>query len=94
MGSQGNDNIGSYMYVNTRTIVDAGGEPSYPRRQSGTENITWETNTNANTGFDFEMFNRRLTGSLDFFYRITSDMLFEIEVPPTYATGSYWTNKG
>ena len=94
VGSQGNDNIGSYMYVNTRTIVDAGGEPSYPRRQSGTENITWETNTNVNTGFDFEMFNRRLTGSLDFFYRITSDMLFEIEVPPTYATGSYWTNMG
>ena len=94
VGSQGNDNIGSYMYVNTRTIVDAGGEPSYPRRQSGTEDITWETNTNWNTGFDFELFNRRLTGSLDYFYRVTSDMLFEIEVPPTYATGSYWTNMG
>ena len=94
VGSQGNDNIGSYMYVNTRTIVDAGGEPSYPRRQSGTEDITWETNTNYNTGFDFELFNRRLTGSLDYFYRVTSDMLFEIEVPPTYATGSYWTNMG
>lgn len=95
IGSQGNDNIGEYLYANSYNIVNNNDKPAYQWRQKGTEDITWETNTNFNTGFEFDLFKgSRLTGSIDYFYRKTSDMLFQISTPPSIGYSSYWTNIG
>lgn len=94
IGSQGNDNIGNYLYANSYDIVNNDNKVAFQWRQKGTEDITWETNTNFNTGFEFELFDYRLTGSLDYFYRKTSDMLFQISTPPSIGYSSYWTNLG
>jgi len=94
IGSQGNDNIGNYLYANSYTIVNNNDKPAYQWRQKGTEDITWETNSNINTGFEFGLFNGRLNGSLDYFYRKTTNMLFQISTPPTIGYSSYWTNLG
>ena len=94
VGSQGNDNIGNYLYADAYDIVNNNNEVAFQWRQKGSETITWETNTNFNTGVEFELFKGRLNGSLDFFYRLTSDMLFSLTTPPSSGYTSYFTNLG
>lgn len=94
VGSQGNDNIGSYLYADTYDIVNNNNEPAYQWRQKGTKDITWETNTNWNVGFEFELFKSRFNGSVDYFYRKTSDMLFSLNTPPSVGYTSYYVNLG
>lgn len=94
IGSQGNDNIGSYLYANSYKIVNNNDKVAFQWLQKGTEDITWETNSNFNTGFEFDLFKRRLSGSIDYYYRKTSNMLFQISTPPTIGYSSYWTNIG
>ena len=93
-GSQGNDNIGNYLYTNTYTIVNAGGYPASVPNAMGNKNITWETNGNFNAGVDFELFKGRLTGTAEFFIRKTSDMLFSFPLPPSMGYTSYYDNIG
>ena len=93
-GSQGNDNIGNYRYANVYTIRNSSGNPAAVPETMGNKDITWETNGNFNAGIEFEVFDSRLTGSVEFFYRKTSDMLFSFPLPPTFGYTSYYANIG
>ena len=99
IGSQGNDNIyrddelNSYFYTDTYTISNSSGNIGTAFSEKGSEGITWETNTNFNTGFDFRLF-KRLTGSLEYYYRKTSDMLFSFSVAPSLGYSRYYDNVG
>ncbi|MBW9203232.1 TonB-dependent receptor [Bacteroidales bacterium SW292] len=93
-GSQGNDNIGNYRYVNTYSIVNAGGNPAALPETMGNKDITWETNGNFNAGVDFEFFQGRFTGTVEYFYRKTSDMLFSFPLAPSFGYTSYFANVG
>ena len=93
-GSQGNDNIDNYRYANVYTIRNSSGTPAAVPETMGNKDITWETNGNFNAGIEFEVFDSRLTGSVEFFYRKTSDMLFSFPLPPTFGYTSYYANIG
>lgn len=93
-GSQGNDKIGNYRYVNTYNIVNSSGNPAAVPNTLGNKDITWETNANFNVGFDFELFKKRLTGTIEFFNRKTTDMLFSFPLPPSFGYTSYYANVG
>ena len=93
-GSQGNDNIGYYLYTDTYSIENNNGEIAVLFGQKGNPNITWETNTNLNIGTEFGFWNNRLSGSVDFFNRKTSDMLFVFSVPSSLGYSSYYANVG
>lgn len=99
IGSQGNDNIyrddelNSYFYTDTYSISNSSGNIGTAFSEKGSEGITWETNTNFNTGFDFRLF-KRLTGSLEYYYRKTSDMLFSFSVAPSLGYSRYYDNVG
>ena len=73
-GSQGNDNIGNYRYVNTYIIENSAGTPAATPDAMGNKEITWETNGNFNAGIEFELFSQRLTGNVEYFVRKTTDM--------------------
>lgn len=94
VGSQGNDNIGNYLYADSYDIVNNDNQVAYQWRQKGSKDITWETNTNWNLGAEFDLFKGRLTGSLDYFYRKTTDMLFSLNTPPSIGYTSYVINLG
>ena len=95
VGSQGNDNIGSYMYTDRYSVTnDGNGGIAVIWGAKGNPNITWETNTNINLGVEFGLWNDRLTGSVDFFNRITSDMLFSVPVASSLGYSSYYDNIG
>lgn len=44
-------------------------------------NIKWETTITRNTGFDFAFFKQRFTGTLDFYWNTTKDLLVESDIP-------------
>ena len=93
-GSQGNDNIGNYLYVNTYNIVNSAGNPAAVPATMGNKDITWETNSNFNAGVEFELFGARLNGSVDYFLRKTTDMLFSFPLAPSFGYSSYYANIG
>lgn len=52
----------------------------------GNKDITWETSHSFNTGFDFEFFKGRLSGTVEYFSRKTTDMLYN---KPMNASAGY-----
>lgn len=94
IGSQGNDNIGSYLYTDTYGILNNNGEVAVQFASKGNRKISWETNTNFNTGVDFEFFDGRLRGTAEYFSRKTSDMLFFFTVAPSLGYSGYYDNIG
>ncbi len=94
-GSQGNDAIGSYMYTDLYSVSNDGNDGiSIMFGQKGNERITWETNANLNAGVEFGLWNDRLSGSVDVFYRKTTNMLFSVPVAPSMGYSSYYDNIG
>ena len=95
IGSQGNDGIGSFLYTDRYSIVnDGAGNVSLNWTGYGNKDITWETNTNMNVGVDFGMFNGRLSGTVEYFTRKTTDMLYSFGVPGHLGFLSYYDNVG
>ncbi|MCI8999334.1 MAG: SusC/RagA family TonB-linked outer membrane protein [Muribaculaceae bacterium] len=94
-GEQGNDNIGNYRYTNTYTVVNVNGQPSLSASSvKGNPNITWEKNGNFNAGVEFGFFNNRLNGSIEAFYRKTSDMLYQKPLAASSGYSNQWENFG
>ncbi len=99
-GSQGNDGIGDYvynrynLYTDLYTLANNDGEIAISFATKGNEDITWETNANLNTGFEFSMFQGRFGGNIDYFNRKTTDMLFYFSVPSSLGYSGYYDNVG
>ena len=94
IGSQGNDNIGNYLYTDTSYLSNNDGTPALGFGVKGNKDITWETNTNMNAGVDFDFLRGRVSGSFEYFYRKTSDMLFWFTVPASMGYSGYYDNVG
>ena len=94
IGSQGNDGIGSYRYIDVYDIAPSDGEVSTIFSSKGNPDITWETNTNINAGFEFSALNGRINGSIEYFNRLTTDLLFSFPVPPSQGYSSIYKNVG
>ena len=58
------------------THTGSGNPIAYPSGIANNE-VTWETNSKLNLGFDFGMFNRRLTGNFAYFKDNRKDFLFD-----------------
>ena len=94
VGSQGNDNIGNYLYVDTYTLSNNQDSPAISFGVKGNKEITWETNTNFNAGIDFDLLHGRISGTVEYFYRKTSDMLFWFTTPVSLGYSGYYDNIG
>lgn len=92
-GIQGNDDIGLYRYTDVYDIVNSAGSIGTSFATKGTRDITWETNANFNAGAEFQLFDR-LSGSIEFYNRKTTDMLFSFSVAPSLGYSSYYDNVG
>lgn len=55
--------------------------------------IQWEVATQTNIGLDFGLFGNKLTGTIDYFNKITDNILLEVApTDPIVPVASYWTN--
>ena len=98
-GVQGNDNVNNYYaYLDQYgvTYSETTGEYSKTMSYKGNKDLTWETSYSFNTGFDFEMFKNRLSGTIEYFNRKTVDLLYNQPVPLSsgIVTGYIPTNVG
>jgi TonB-linked SusC/RagA family outer membrane protein len=57
-------------------------------------NLTWETTTGFNFGLDFSVMNSRLSGSIDYYTTITSDLLFRVSIPEITGFNQIISNVG
>jgi len=90
-GVQGNDGLGnSYVYSDmySTSYNETTGEYSNSLVQKGNDELTWETSYATNVGFDFEMFRKRFSGSIEYFTRKTTDMLFYKDFPLSAGYGT------
>lgn len=55
-------------------------------------NIQWETTTQYNLGIDYGFLNNRLTGSVDLYRKVTSDLLFRFNSAQPAANPFIWEN--
>ncbi len=55
--------------------------------------LQWEVATQTTIGLDFGLLNNRLTGSLDYFNKVTSNVvLLAFKIDPIQPTEKFWTN--
>ncbi len=103
-GQTGNQEIPSKITkaFYTSTVSSA---TSYPLTETGAyppgttyirfanPNIQWEVSTQTNIGLDFGLLQGKLTGSADYFHKVSGDILMEV-VPgdPIQPAETYWTN--
>jgi len=55
--------------------------PGYGITQNANPNLRWEVVAQTNVGLDFQMFNNRFSGSIEYYNKLTKDMLYNINVP-------------
>lgn len=95
IGQQGNDNIGNWAYTDLYKLnkaSDTSMTPVFARK--GNKDITWETTTSLNIGTEFSFFKGRLSGSLDFYSKKTSNLLFWLSIPESAGSRGYYGNVG
>jgi TonB-linked SusC/RagA family outer membrane protein len=103
LGLTGNDNIGSWQYmnlaeVNTGGNYYGGAQSTYGTRIGKVSNplITWEKSTNWDAGLELGFLNNMLTLSGDYFFRHTYDILGSqtAEIPDTFGATLADSNYG
>lgn len=57
-------------------------------------NLTWETMKEFDFGFDFSMLNNRLTGSLEYYNRQSTDVILPVTIPRVLSAQSVFVNSG
>lgn len=68
---------------------------SYGPDKNPNPDLKWERKTEYDIGLDFALFNNRLTGSMDYYNRTTSDLIFNVTVPvPPNLSDRTWMNIG
>ena len=79
----------------TNGFYPVAGDGTLYRPDNYTPNLKWETTTTTNIGLDWGILNQRLSGSVDWYYRKTTDLL---NYAPTKALSAFrnqsWQNIG
>jgi len=85
-----------FLYSPGRSFLNNGVfGPSYAPTRVNNPNLKWERKAEFDIGLDFVLLNNRLNGSVDYYNRKTSDLLFNATVPvPPNAVDKEWLNIG
>ena len=91
-GKTGQQNgIGDYNYFATYNVNSTNTDGRYPiigvndegllyRPDAYNQDLKWETTTTTNVGLDFTFFRNRFSGSVDYYYRKTTDLINDASV--------------
>jgi len=93
-GVNGNNNISAYRAYGVYGTTEYNGVTGMVPSRPDNPNLSWEKNKTWNVGLDFGFMDDRLTGSVDFYNRLTTDMLLNKSVPYTTGFGSNFMNTG
>lgn len=84
-GEVGNDNIGAYyawqaLYGFGPSYNNAD-EPGFLQESLASKDLKWESSNSYDFGVDFGLFNNRVRGSAEYFYRGSENLLFDVPLP-------------
>ncbi|HOK26501.1 MAG TPA: TonB-dependent receptor [Bacteroidales bacterium] len=84
------------LYGASGTYYDNGAwHTAYVVSQNANPNLQWEQTAMANAGIDFSILNARLNGTIEYYNKITSKLLYTYSVPvPPFLYGSMVANVG
>ncbi|MEI7523442.1 MAG: TonB-dependent receptor [Mariniphaga sp.] len=101
-GMLGNQDIGDYRFYSS--VMQGGNFLNYPiggavltgasQVSMGNPNLTWEKAKTLDLGIDFGFFENRISGSLEAYYKRTSDLLWEVPLPKESGYNTSLTNVG
>lgn len=99
-GAIGNQNIGLYAYSDRysgKYYYSIGGNAvdGYAQTSLGNSELKWETSRQLNAGVDIEVLDGTLGASVDYYYKLTDDMLVQESLPSSVGyTATPWINNG
>jgi TonB-linked SusC/RagA family outer membrane protein len=98
VGRTGNQEIGSYVsqtYVGSSGIVLGGAASTgiFPS-SVGNPDLKWETTTQYDGGFEVGLFRDRINLTIDYYHKITKDMLLDVPLPTSTTPGTAKMNYG
>lgn len=99
-GSIGNQNIALYANLDRyspNNYYTFGGNPynGYAQTTLGNNDLKWETSNQLNVGADLEMFKGVFGATIDYYNKLTTDMLVVAPLPPSVGNASPpWINSG
>lgn len=91
-----------YSYLSLLTFAGSGNYlingsfiQTYGPNQNANPDLKWEKKKEQDIGLDFVAFNNRLNGTIDYYNRQTSDLIFNVTVPaPPALFNREWRNVG
>ena len=95
VGQQGSDGVPNFLYADLYKLTPVSDKEMAPTfYMKGNPEITWEKTTNINLGVDFSFWNGRLSGTVEYYNKLTSDQLFWMSIPETMGSRGYYGNMG
>jgi TonB-linked outer membrane protein, SusC/RagA family len=93
-GENGNQDIGNFAALGLYSMTAYDGGTGLYYSQINNDLLTWEKNKPFNIGLDFGLFNNRLSGTFEYYKRITSDLLYNMPIPSPNGLLEYFENIG
>lgn len=90
-GMLGNQDIGLFLYQDHYSVENVNGNVAYVWSYKGNPELTWERTSTVDVGLEFEI-SKYLTGEIDYFYKLTDNMLFPRYVAPSLGYSYYYVN--
>ena len=76
-------------------VINGGWIGTYGPNQNDNADLKWERKAETNIGLDFTALNNRLSGTIDWYTRKTTDLIFNVTVPsPPALYNTAWKNVG
>lgn len=94
-GEVGNDDLGDFYLSQPRfSITSNAADPAIIFTDIGNPNLQWETIENFDLALEFALFDNFLEGSIEYYKKNSSDLLYELPIPISNGLNSYPTNIG
>ena len=95
-GSVGNDGTSSwYAWQSLYGINRNANTPGFIQSTSaGNKDLKWEKNMSFDVALEFGLFRDRITGQVEWFHRISDNLLFAVPLPTSSGVTSQWQNIG
>jgi TonB-linked SusC/RagA family outer membrane protein len=100
-GQQGNENLqvgNAPRYYGWQSLYTLGnnnvGAPGAIIGSLPNLDLQWEKNSNLNLGVDFSFFNNRLQGTIEYYNKISDNLLFDVPLPSSTGINSITQNIG
>lgn len=99
-GIMGNDNIPTYRYLaTTANGIYTFNQTGYTGKTTDpnvfpNSNLRWEKSNQFNTGIDFGILDNRISGSIDYYNTLTTDLLLTEQIPSTTGYTQVMSNVG